>query len=458
MFLKHFRDNRTLRLHASTVHSDRNVKQKCNECPKSFTQKSGLKIHINTVHKGLKLYKCDMCEKSFAQTGGLIEHIRVNHEASGFKPFACDKCDVRCSRKRSLDLHISRMHADFKQYFCEICQKGIFGRKEMILHQTSKEHLENSKTINFANKKHGCFLCKTIFPDEEKLKKHLLQDEKVKILKCETCGDVFYNLNSFKHHMNTVHLRKRFGCNQCDRSYSVLKDLNLHIKGKHENDARLQCKICLQRFSKFSSVKDHMKGVHAKDLVKLDVKNNKKDVHQKDFVKVICDICSKTYRDKKSLDRHYDVVHKALKNYKCQKCNKSYGRPENLAEHVRITHESNGIKPFACEICQFRCSRKSRLKMHIANIHGGIRERKYHCDICDMGFFEIKGYQQHQKCKGHLKKMENKDTVTSEKDHQNFKCLFCKTVYGNQEKLREHLHQEGCRLMKEKIFNENRQN
>ena len=127
--------------------------------------------------------------------------------------------------------------------------------------------------------------------------------------------------------------------------------------------------------------------------------------------------CSESFAQKSRLKRHIDDVHKSLKNHKCKNCQKTYKRRETLAEHVKNIHESNGTKLLSCEMCEFRYNRKSQLNNHISRVH--------------------------DKSKGHLE-------LTLEKK---FECIFCKTVYENQEKLKSHLHQEGCQFMKEIFFN-----
>ena len=201
-----------------------------------------------------------------------------------------------------------------------------------------------------------------------------------------------------------MHLRKRYKCNQCESSYSSARDLKTHIKGKHENDERLQCNFCCISFSSLDVAKKHMKFKH-----------------DKNFVKIKCDQCSESFAQKSRLKRHIDDVHKSLKNHKCKNCQKTYKRRESLAEHVKIIHESNGIKLLSCDICEFRCNQKSQLNNHISRKHFRSKEQI---------------------------------EVTQEKSQESINCIFCKTVYENQEKLRFHLHQEGCKLMKENFFNQ----
>ena len=52
---------------------------KCKECNYSSRQKCHLKLHVQSVHEGLKPYKCPTCDYSSSQNGALKQHIAAFH-------------------------------------------------------------------------------------------------------------------------------------------------------------------------------------------------------------------------------------------------------------------------------------------------------------------------------------------------------------------------------------------
>jgi hypothetical protein len=62
----------------------------CESCPRTFTQRSNLKRHITTCHKGGKVYSCHVpnCFKAYKRSDALGKHFRTAHQSSiqGSKP------------------------------------------------------------------------------------------------------------------------------------------------------------------------------------------------------------------------------------------------------------------------------------------------------------------------------------------------------------------------------------
>lgn len=87
-----------------------------------------------------------------------------------------------------------------------------------------------------------------------------------------------------------------------------------------------------------------------------------------------CEICSKGYKYKKSLNEHKAKVHKTgevgllqkNKKYSCNVCPKSFFASNKLERHVK-TH--TGEKPFQCPTCQKCFADKSYVKQHLKTMH-----------------------------------------------------------------------------------------
>ena len=72
--------------------------------------------------------------------------------------------------------------------------------------------------------------------------------------------------------------------------------------------------------------------------------------------------CTKLYRTKFSLERHY-LSHLGIKQHQCPHCHKRFALPQYLAEHI-FTH--TGEKPFICPFpgCTKRFRQAGKLSIH----------------------------------------------------------------------------------------------
>ena len=67
------------------------IEHTCDVCRKSFTWKSNLTRHINTIHLGFKNHPCDKCNMNFSLKSNLTRHINAIH--LGLK-HPCDECKM----------------------------------------------------------------------------------------------------------------------------------------------------------------------------------------------------------------------------------------------------------------------------------------------------------------------------------------------------------------------------
>ena len=62
----------------------------CSICAANLNSKSGLKQHVNVLHKDIK-YGCQHCGKQFSSKQYLTDHINNIHKRIKRKCYQCDK-------------------------------------------------------------------------------------------------------------------------------------------------------------------------------------------------------------------------------------------------------------------------------------------------------------------------------------------------------------------------------
>uniref|UniRef100_A0A5K3FM42 Protein krueppel n=1 Tax=Mesocestoides corti TaxID=53468 RepID=A0A5K3FM42_MESCO len=84
------------------------LKHNCPVCEKVFPGQTSLKVHVETVHQGLRPQTCEICQKRFSTLSYLRLHITTVHE--GVKAYSCPLCSKRYTQKHSLKKHIKSNH------------------------------------------------------------------------------------------------------------------------------------------------------------------------------------------------------------------------------------------------------------------------------------------------------------------------------------------------------------
>ena len=157
-----------LEVHLSTFHSknktanvflDSEGLYKCSFCPKTYKYKKSLVLHVIKIHGILKNVKCDSCNKSFFTAHDLKHHQSRAHLSIKRYQTKCHICNKVFSNAPPsyLKIHIKTVHEEVRKFKCDVCNK-LFSRKSNL--RTHKRQLHgNEKEI----KKYQCDSCHKTF-------------------------------------------------------------------------------------------------------------------------------------------------------------------------------------------------------------------------------------------------------------------------------------------------------
>ncbi|XP_059224596.1 transcription factor grauzone isoform X2 [Stomoxys calcitrans] len=165
------------------------------ECPSDILQHAY--YHENPEH-----FKCNECGRTFINKSALRDHYKQYHEPEENLPFACDVCPRRFCRKNLLEHHKSK-HVPVKErsHYCEICNPPRTFANEYTL----QVHIKNrhTKATNI------CHVCAKEIRDKQAFEKHVRQHFETSgpRIKCprEDCDSWLKDHDSVKQHLKRTH-------------------------------------------------------------------------------------------------------------------------------------------------------------------------------------------------------------------------------------------------------------
>ena len=255
-----------------------------------------------------------------------------------------------------------------------------FEREEIKLESdslTTKEYLKpkEEEKLEADSTTSTCFICNKKLANKYNLKVHMeLVHEGVRNFGCVYCDKKFKTKAVLTVHIKAIHPKqdtpntKEYNCNECDKQFFQIRNLNNHIESFHRNSRNYECNLCDKKFSYSEGLRRHQRDIHSDHTYKCNQcgkefngqsnwRNHIKAVHE---IKFKCNLCEKTFAANRNLKLHIESIHKGVK-YQCSKCDKQFTHPAHLSVHVKSKHE----KRYSCADCGIVFSASYTLKNHM---------------------------------------------------------------------------------------------
>ena len=236
-----FDTEKKLAIHARRKHGKKHI---CNFCTKVFISGSQLRKHV-LIHTGDKPFNCKICDKSFTQKSHVTFHTNTVHnkDGSSFKKHACVDCGKTFSSKGVLTKH-KMMHDNVRPHKCAICDKSFVQKSHLKVHLakhtgdrpflclecgksfTSKHHLKEHSQLHTGTKPwFQCSKCDNKYRGQTDLLTHMRTHTGETPYHCQepNCGKSFRSFRSLENHLRIHTGSKPFSCHTCQKSFTTGK-------------------------------------------------------------------------------------------------------------------------------------------------------------------------------------------------------------------------------------------
>ena len=256
----------------------------CKFCYKDFSGEKSRKQHEKKFHQRKVTYGCNNCKKGFLSKTSLDYHKTKKCHVS--RLFTCRSCQMKFNTYAQYLVHrraeksIPEPEGKLQCPFCKV----FISRKNMSRHWAISHGISRLNQSFVEEPRYTCSVCKKTFTRKDHLDRHLLCHESIQepCHVCPTCKEKFTRKDKMDRHISTKHTYK---CKQCMCLFGSEEELKLH------------------------------QGTH-----------------------LLCNVCNKTFKEKKYLTQHTNTVHGVHEDYKCTKptCTKTFSRKGNQERHSRI--------------------------------------------------------------------------------------------------------------------------
>lgn len=266
------------------------------------------------------------------------------------------------------------------------------------------------------------------------MKQHVQRMHLKRRFSCNCCQKSWTSNRSLRNHVRIAHLGEMYECKPCTKVFRLKENLNRHKKIQHGSEPPpYQCEVCGKGFWKRVTFEGH-KNEHFGLKPFLCAKCGRGfplEAYRKRHALVCglhdrsekCDLCGMTFTLKRYLCNHVRVVHQdCQRQHLCSSCGKDFKYKKSLVDHVKRYHMT---EPFECLICDAKRIGFIKYQKHL-KVHQN-KPARVQCDVCG------KSYSREPDLKEHKKTVH---------EGQPFSCTLCDKVFFAKKRLLHHLRKK----------------
>ncbi|KAM9644390.1 zinc finger protein 407 isoform 2-T2 [Morphnus guianensis] len=220
--------------------ADRGVLHTCVDCGHVFQNRKSLEIHIAKLHTKRIQFHCQMCSYSSGVREDMKQHCQDSKHQMGGCSFNCQLCSFTSLNVISLRSHMSEAHN--MSHSCPTCILFFQMEEELINHQKNEKHdgLLFQQATPLSNSDQT--LQVVTYADSVSNNSQNLAKEMEVSVKAKTPDSSFINhRNELKH---SVLNKTQFQCKKCFYKTRSSTVLTRHIKLRHAQEYHFLCKAC----------------------------------------------------------------------------------------------------------------------------------------------------------------------------------------------------------------------
>lgn len=220
--------------------ADDGVLHTCVDCGHVFQNRKSLEIHIAKLHTKRIQFHCQMCSYSSGVREDMKRHCQDSKHQMGGCSFNCQLCSFTSLNVISLRSHMSEAHN--MSHSCPTCILFFQMEEELINHQKNEKHdgslFQQATPLSNSDQT----LQVVTYADSVSNNSQNLAKEMEVSVKAKTPDSSFINhRNELKH---SVLNKTQFQCKKCFYKTRSSTVLTRHIKLRHAQEYHFLCKAC----------------------------------------------------------------------------------------------------------------------------------------------------------------------------------------------------------------------